>query len=242
MSGPDIDLQKPNFLGGLDRLATQFALAIIAVIPTFLTCIIRPSRLRALIDYEELEGRKGVLLSPGTFFVLSLFLSFIIAAMLSTPETRDYNGSYIGPDLAVAVQTAASEGNIWKLVGTLMPIYGGAVVLGVIGAVLKPWAQQGWSLRVSIRAAFYVIGALISWILLTTAIIDLIRVNGWLNIKVSTLYTAVTIPAIAVIMWMYAGFFRKDGAVSWRRSAVLAAAMFGLIILFMIVTDLLLRI
>ena len=92
MSGPDIDLEKPNVLGGLDKLATHSAIAILAVFPTFLTCVCRPSRLRPLIDNIEPEGRKGVLLSPGVFFFVALFVAFIIAAMMSTPETINYNG------------------------------------------------------------------------------------------------------------------------------------------------------
>lgn len=241
MSDPSFDLEKPNILGGLDKLATNFAIAIIAVIPTFLTCIVRPWRLRALIDHEELQGRKGFLLSPGPFFIFALFVSFILAALLSTPETIDYNGSYIGPDLAVAVQSAASEGNIWKLVGTIMPIYGTAVLLGLMGAVLKPWASQDWSLRMSLRAAFYVIGTLVSWLILTTAVIDLIRLHSGNNQIASTLYTLISIPTIIALIWMYAGFFRSEGAISKIRSGALGLAMFGLILAVMLMVDLIAR-
>lgn len=246
MSGPEIDLEKPNFLGGLDRLATNFALAMIAVVPTFLTAIVRPDRLRTLIDHDEPDGRKGVLLSPGAYFLLALLLSFIIAAMLSTPETLSYNGSYIGPDLAVAVQSAAAEGNIWKLIGTIMPIYGAAVVLGILGTMVAPiirWLsarQTDWSLRVSVRAAFYVMGTLVSWIMLTTAIIDLIRVQGGIT-NLTRVYSFVIIPALGSVIWMYVGFFRGSGSLSWKQSIGLALAMVVLIILLMTSLDVLIR-
>jgi len=241
MPGPNIDLEKPNILGGLDKLATQFAIAVVAVVPTFLTCIIRPWKLRPLIDKEEPEGHKGLLLSPGAFFFFALLVSFIIAAMLATPETLEYNGSYIGPDLAVSVQNAASDGNIWKLIGTIMPIYGSAIVLGLLGLALKPWAGKDWTLRVSLRAAFYVMGALISWLLLVTAIADLVHLRTNNNRAVSLLYATVLLPTIATLIWIYAGFFWNKGAISKARSAALGFAMLGLIIALMVGIDLIIR-
>ena len=241
MSGPDIDLEKPNVLGGLDRLATHSAIAILAVFPTFLTCVFRPSRLRPLIDKIEPDGRKGVLLSPGVFFFVALFVAFIIAAMMSTPETINYNGSYIGPDLAVSVQKAASEGNIWKLIGTILPIYGATIMLGLLGMILKPFAKQDWSLQTSIRAAFYVMGVLISWMLLTTAVIDLVQLKAENGKDMSFLYGFAVVPAIATFVWMYTGFFRQGGTISWVRSGVLALAMFALIFLPVFILELIIR-
>ena len=241
MSGPDIDLEKPNVLGGLDKLATHSAIAILAVFPTFLTCVFRPSRLRPLIDKIEPDGRKGVLLSPGVFFFVALFVAFIIAAMMSTPETINYNGSYIGPDLAVSVQKAASEGNIWKLIGTILPIYGATIMLGLLGMILKPFTKQDWSLQTSIRAAFYVMGVLVSWMLLTTAVIDLIQLKAESGKNMSFLYGFAVVPAIATFLYMYAGFFRHGGALSWLRSILLAIAMFGLIFVLMTIIDFIAR-
>ena len=71
MSGPSLDLEKPNLIGGLDKLVTNFAISAIAVVPTFLTCIVKPWRLRALIDQDLPDGRRGLLLGPGAYFPLS---------------------------------------------------------------------------------------------------------------------------------------------------------------------------
>jgi len=103
MSGPSLDLEKPNVIGGLDRLVTNFAMSAIAVVPTFFVCIAKPWRLSPLLDKDDPDGRTGMLLAPGAFFPLALMVSFIIAALLATPETINTNGSYIGPDLAAAV-------------------------------------------------------------------------------------------------------------------------------------------
>ena len=229
MSGPDIDLEKPNLLGGLDKIATHFGIAILAVFPTFFTCLIRPARLRPLIDRIEPDGRKGLLLSPGAFFFIALFVAFIIGALMSTPETIEYNGAYIGPDLAVQVQAAAAEGNIWKLIGTILPLYVGAVVLGLLGTLLKPFADPDWSLQASIRAAFYVMGVLISWAVLVTAVVDRLQVKAGSDKDMSFLYVFALVALITAFLWMYIGFFRHEGTVSWRRSGLLALAMFAIV-------------
>ena len=229
MPSSDFDLQKPNILGGLDKLATHFGIAILAVFPTFLTCLIRPARLRPLIDRIEPEGRKGLLLSPGAFFFIALFVAFIIGALMSTPETLEYNGAYIGPDLAVQVQAAAAEGNIWKLIGTILPLYVAAIVLGLLGTLLKPFADPDWSLQASIRAAFYVMGVLISWAVLVTAVVDRLQVKVGSDKDMSFLYVFALVALITAFLWMYIGFFRHGGTVSWRRSGLLALAMFAIV-------------
>lgn len=241
MPGPSIDLEKPNILGGLDKLATHLGLAIIAVFPTFFTCITRPWQLWPLIHKEEPDGRIGVLLSPWAFFVFALLVSFIIAAILATPETLDYNGSYIGPDLAVAVQKAASDGNIWKLIGTIMPIYGSAIVLGLLGFILRPWAGPDWTLRVNLRASLYVMGTLISWLLMVTTVADLARLRTGNDGIPSMVYKASLVPTVATIIWIYAGFMRGSGAVSKGKSFVLGLTMFGLVLALMVGIDLLIR-
>ena len=241
MSGPSLDLEKPNAIGGLDRLVTSFALSIIAVIPTFFTCITRPWRLKPLLEGDDPDGRIGTLLAPGAYFPLALILSFTLAAILATPETLAYNGSFIGPDLAVSVQSAAAEGNVWKIISTIMPIYGMAVFLGLLGTCLKPWAGESWSLRVSLRAAFYVIGTLTSWLILTTAVIDLIRLSTGSNDIPSLLYSLIIFPTVGALIWMYAGFHYDQETVSRRRSGVLGAATFGLLMAVIFAMDVLMR-
>jgi len=242
MSEPSIDLEKPNLLGGLDKLMTHFAIAMIAVIPTYFTCITAPWRLRALINTIEPDGRRGMLLSPGAFFFLSIMGSFIIAAILSTPETRNYNGSYIGPNLALAVQKAASEGNVWKLIGTIMPIYGATVFFGLIGTLLKPWADRNWTLQASLRTAFYSMGMLVSWIILTTSVVDSIRLHSGNDNIVSTLYGIFIPIGLAAFIWVYAGAFRNEGQTSWIKSAILALLIIGIIATFFLGLDFFIRV
>lgn len=230
MSGPNLDLEKPNMIGGLDRLVTNFAISAIAVVPTFFTCVAKPWRLTPLLDRDDPDGRSGMLLAPGAFFPLALMVSLIIAALLATPETINTNGSFIGPGLAVAVQSAAAAGDVWKIIATIMPIYGMAVFFGLLGTALRPWAGEDWTLRVSLRAALYIIGALTSWLILTTALIDLVQLSTGSYESVSLLYKIIITPTLGTIFWMYFCFFRNSGSVSKLRSGALSIAMAGLIV------------
>jgi len=241
MSGPNLDLEKPNVIGGLDRLVTNSALCIIAVVPTFWTCIAMPWRLTSLLDQDDPDGRTGMLLAPGAFFSIVLMVSLLIGAILSTPETVSNNGSYIGPDLAVSVQSAASEGDIWKIIATVTPLYGATIFIGLLGMVLKPWSHHDWTLRVSLRAAFYVMGVLISWAIITTAIIDLIWLKTQSNVVFDISFLIVSFPAFGFFFWIYFWFFLYDGTISKIRASILSLSMFGLIITFMVGIDLLIR-
>ncbi len=241
MSGPDLDLEKTNLIGGLDRLVTNFAISAVAVIPTFLACIVTPWRLAVLLDRDDPDGRMGMLLAPGAYFPLSLMVSFIAAALFATPETLSSNNSFIGPGLAVSVQTAASNGDIWKIAATIMPLYGVAVLIGLLGTILKPWAQRDWTLRISLRAAFYVTATLTCWVILTTTVIDFLRVSAGRNDIMSFLYPTLMILTGGAVVWMYFWFFHKKETVSWFKAGVLSVAMFGLILSVFFLADFLIR-
>lgn len=242
MSGPDLDLEKPNVIGGLDKLVTYFAISAIAVVPTFFSCVVMPWRLTRLIGREVPEGREGLSLAPGAYFPLALMVAFITAAILSTPETLSRDNSYIGPGLAVSVQTAAAAGDVWKLVATIMPLYGSAVFLGLLGLILKPLAGPDWSLRSSIRAAFYVMGTLLAWLILVTGVVDLIGVlteNPRLGISV---FPILLVPTTLVILWMNFWFVYRNGAISRVRAGGLSLLWFGLVVALMAAIDFLVRI
>jgi hypothetical protein len=241
MPGPNLELDKPNIIGGLDKLVTNFAIAAIAVIPTFLTCIVKPWKLAPMLARDEPDGRSGMLLAPGAYFPLALLVSFLAAAMLATPEIIEYNGAFIGPDLAVSVQTAAAEGDVWKIIATIMPLYGTAVIYGLLAIIVKPFAGDIWTLRVSLRAAFYIFATLVSWMVLVTAIVDILRFST-ANLDIgSKIYPVLIVPTAAFIPWTYFWYFRQISSHSVVRCLFLALSMLGLIMVIMGLTDLLIR-
>ena len=231
MSEPSLDLEKPNAMGTLDRLTTNVAISIIAVVPTLVTCIAMPWRLSKLLKRDDPEGRSGMLLSPGAFFPLSLLVSMITGALLTTPEMASTNGSFLGPNLALSIQSSVSEGDVWRTIGIVMPIYAYAVLVGTLGLLLKPWAHEDWTLRVSLRAMFYVSGAFIAWVMLSTAAIDIVRVSTQNAQLLSTITMVLPIPILWIVLWMYFWFFRYDGKLSLVRSGLLSVAMLVLMLL-----------
>lgn len=239
MDEPSLEIEKPNAVGTLDRITTNVAIALIGVVPTFLTCIVAPWRLTDLLKRDAPEGRSGMLLAPGAFFPLSLLASMIAGALLTTPEIASNNGAFLGPNLALSIQSAVSEGNVWRTVGIIMPIYAFAVLAGALGALLKGRAHPDWNLRVSLRAAFYVVGVFVSWVILSTAAIDIVRASTKNYQLVQTLTMFVTLPALGVIVWIYFWFFRNGGAISLIRSGILSAAMMALTILAIVAVGIL---
>ena len=234
MDDPSLDLEKPNAVGALDRITTNVALSLIAVVPTLLTCIIAPWRLSGLLKGDDPEGRAGMRLAPGAFFPLCLLISMIIGAQLTTPELARNNGAFLGPNLALSIQSAIADGDLWRTVSIFMPIYAFAVLTGTLGMALKFWSHKDWTLRVSIRAAFYVFGVLVSWIILSTAAIDIVRASTGGSQTVDTLMMLVPIPALGAVFWMYFWFFRNEGDLTYLRSGILSVAMFALMFIALV--------
>ncbi|MFK7863629.1 MAG: hypothetical protein AB8B95_05300 [Pseudohongiellaceae bacterium] len=225
-----MDLNDKNLIGGLDRLVTSVALAVIAVFPTMAAAIVSPWKLSPLLVANEPTGQKQFLLSPGAFFPLSLTVVFLMAASVSTSATIESNGGAIGPGLTADVAAAVSEGDIWKTVSLIVPIYVLAIVTSVLSLVVRKWAGPWWTLRTALRAAFYSVSVTVCWIILTSAAIDSYRVYSGNGEMGSFLYNLNTVPIFGLSLWMYFWFFQLDGAASKKKSAVLASSVFASIL------------
>ncbi len=232
MNEPDVDLGQRNIIGGLDRIVTNLGLALVAAVVTLFVAIVQPWRLARLLESDEPEGRDGVLLSPGAYLPLSLAIVLIAAATVTTAETLEANQGFIGPTLAVAVATAIGEGDLWKTLSIVLPIYGYAVCFGVVGVLLTRWAGPWWTLRTSLRAAFYQLATVICWIVLSSAAIDAVRATGAHDGTWRLLYMLNTIPIVGLSLWMYFWFFESDDATSTGRAVLLALAMGALMMAF----------
>lgn len=221
----EIEIEKRSVIGGLDRFVTNIALAIVSVFPTFAIGIVQPWRLTPLIVNDEPEGRNGALLSPGAFFVVGLTVVLVIAAVLSTEETLAWNGSLIGPDWAVSVASTAAEGNIWKTVSKITPVFLVAVFWGVIGGIFKKWVGSWWTLRVSIRAAFYFVTILVSYAILMSAVFDAITVHLNKPEVSQFAYKVLPLTVVFFISWFYFWVFKSDDNMSGKRAFVLSTGM-----------------
>lgn len=230
MSELDVDLDDKNAVGALDRLVTNVAMAAVAVVPTLGAAIATPWKLVNQINGDFPHGKQGMFLSPGAFLPLAMTVVLLFAALVTTPETVANNGGEIGPRLAVAVAEAAGAGDLWRTVSLIAPIYALAIAVGVVGQVLRPFTGDWWTLRASLRAAFYQIGAAVCWIILSSAAIDAIRLSVLEPGLGTLLYNLNAIPIFGLTLWIYFWTFRTGtGAPIWK-AALLAIAMVGLII------------
>lgn len=227
-----MDIEDKNVIGGLDRLVTNVALAAIAVFPTLWVAIVTPGKLGSLLASDEPDGQKQTLLAPGAFLPLSLMVVFLLAASISTSETIASNDGAIGPGLTVAVAVAVSEGDLWKIVSLIGPIYALAIIIAMLSQALRKWVGPWWTLRTALRAAFYIVSVTVCWIILSSAVIDAYRVySGNREIGI-LLYNINSIPIFGLSLWMYFWFFQHEGEASKSKSAALATAMLALVVCF----------
>ncbi|MEM9600550.1 MAG: hypothetical protein AAF926_05975 [Pseudomonadota bacterium] len=239
MSGPSIDLEEKNPLGGLDRLATGIGLAIIAVFPTLAAAIFMPWKLAPLLVADEPSGRRGMVLAPGAYFVLSLVVILIFVGALVTPEMVRSNGGVIGPGLAFQVSEAAQQGDVWKTLSRIAPIFLIALLFGLIGRTLTRWAGDWWDLRVSLRASFYAIATSICWIIFSSLVIDSFKLFTGSHDLAQTLYAFNSVPILSLPAWVYFWCFRTGGSLSTLRAFTLTIAIFAMVLLFVIASGLL---
>ncbi|MGB3455398.1 MAG: hypothetical protein WBG08_14685 [Litorimonas sp.] len=228
MPGPSIDVEERNPLGGLDRLATGIGLAVIAVFPTLFATAFMPWKLGPLLADDPPDGREGLILAPGAYLVLSLGVVLVMVGSLVSPELARFDGGMIGPRLAAEVSAAAREGDVWKTLSRVAPVFVIAILFGAMGRSLTRWAGPWWTLRVSLRASFYAVSTFICWLVLSSLAVDAVR-RAQAGTELS-----VTPPGVFNLLvagsffWVYFWCFRSGGGLSVGRSAVLTAAMFGL--------------
>lgn len=223
-----LDFEEKNAIGGLDRLVTNVALAAISVFPTLGAAIATPWRLAELLSSDEPDGHKNMLLSPGAFLPLSLTVVLLLAAIFSSSETVASNGGAIGPGLAVAVASAAGEGDLWRTVSLIAPIYAIAIAIAALSQILRTFIGQWWTLRTALRAAFYQVAVTICWIVLSSAAIDAYRVSSSNHELGNLLYSINAIPIFGLSLWMYFWFFDSDSETSKLKSVALSVGILGL--------------
>lgn len=228
LSDENIELDKPNAVGVLDRLTTNVALALIVVFPTFVVSIATPWRLAPLIAQDNALGRTGMLIAPGAYLPLAMLIAFLGAALVANPEIANNSGAFLGPGLALSIQSAVGEGDVWQVVAAALPIYLFAVVVGALGVVNTYILQGGWSLRASLRSTFYVVGTMTAFIMLATAAIDVLRFTPGLEGVARVILVIIPVPILGIMLWMYTWFFRVQGQTAWWRCILAALVMFGL--------------
>ncbi|MEM9838941.1 MAG: hypothetical protein AAF830_07260 [Pseudomonadota bacterium] len=141
---------EKNTLGVIDGALTSLALAAIALVPTVLSAVFWPRALAPMIAAVEPQGRRGLLLAPGAFFVLGLITSSVAFAALA-PNS---GGTFVA--IGSGVGTAASDGQVWAIATLFLPLFFVALFMGLVFHLPLFLMRVGdWPLVASIRAGFY---------------------------------------------------------------------------------------
>mgnify|MGYP006267114381 CR=1 FL=1 len=135
-----------NTLGVIDGAITWVAVAAVALVPTTLAVLFWPRLLAPMVGAVEIEGRRGVLLAPGTFFAFGIVAAATLAATLA-PEGKGYFVA-VGSD----VGAAARQGQLWRIATLILPIFLGAVCVGLLAHMaIRILRVPDWSLTASLR-------------------------------------------------------------------------------------------
>lgn len=224
MSGPDIDTNEKNAVGGLDKFVLNVALVALSVFPTLFVLIATPWRMAPLLLTQEPDGRRGMLLGPGVFFVASITVVMLAAGLFATPETIESNSGLIGPAYSKNVSTAVAAGDAWRVAALIGPIYALAVIFGAFASTFRRFIGPSWTIVASLRASFYQMAASISWILVSSTIIDATGVAIGSQLS-QQLYAVNAAAILALPIWQYFWFFKRTGDLSATRALGLAVLM-----------------
>lgn len=137
-------------LGVIDGTATQLALGGLMLIPTALSCIFWPRALEPMLDTIEPQGRRGLFLAPGAFFLIIVLTMTILAASL------DANSGGALAAIGRDVRGAVSEGDVWRIAALILPLFFGATMIGVLATGAGKLAGiDRWTLTAGVRSGFY---------------------------------------------------------------------------------------
>lgn len=137
-------------LGVIDGTLTQLALAALMLLPTALACLFWPRALAPMVPAIEQNGRRGVFLAPGTFFLIGT-LAIVLASAIFL---KDAGGAVV--DIGTQVGEAASEGRVWQIAATILPFFLAANLIGIISVLAGRIVRMPqWTLEAGVRSGFY---------------------------------------------------------------------------------------
>ena len=170
----DVNLPEKSFAATIDALLVNTGLTIFAMIPSMLAAIFTPWRLAPLLGGEHPDGRKGLILGPGIYFVLTTITLLGIASLVSgSLDTAELAASGDADNIMHKVRLAIAEGDVQKATMAILPVYLIGLGFGAIGSIVLRLAGPLWTPRLAIGAGLY------SWasILLVAAIAVILSVS-----------------------------------------------------------------
>ncbi len=235
---------KKNLFSSIDRLVIETAVIAASLIPTVLVGLVLPWRLAPLITGREPEGRHGLTLGAGLYFLVAIITAVFVAgatyspdlttsAQASTQASPD-NASFFGPSDSIAVAHAIAKGDFSQAILVITPIFLLSVFSAIVTLIARPLLGQIWTLQASIKAWLYFIGTSISVVFFAFAVTELLNSGG------KKTFISGDVPILVFLLYFFASLFRRGFKVSWTKTAAATAiCLLGFIalligILFMI--------
>lgn len=193
----------------IDGTVTQLALAALMLLPTVLACVFWPRVLAPMIRAIEPDGRRGMFLAPGTFFLISVLTSLLLAAVL----LADSGGvmAKVGTD----VSEAATEGQVWQVATMLLPLFLGATSLGLFAFVAGLLTRvPEWTVVAAVRSGFYALFALGVGVTFAEPLSSLVGDGGTNGVHEPT----VTVVGALMMTWFFASLLSREAG--WFRATV----------------------
>ncbi|MGB3455745.1 MAG: hypothetical protein WBG08_11255 [Litorimonas sp.] len=244
---------QPSLLN-LDWLLISVGVGILAVLPTFLTLMIRPDRLAG-----RLQGGRGGdashALGPGQFFTLSVIVFVLIGSLLSRMSERQESPSdpvnsetanaarAFGRGIRSFIETTAdrlASGDIWNAALIALPLFLFSVALGLLLYGLMSLCRRAtggtarWDVRHSMGAALYMIGGLSFWAAVLMAI-SLLRYLDAIPVAAGGLAVIVVLLAALTGLGAQAYGFARGQGIDEGAGLFFAAASVPFLVIGMIV-------
>lgn len=216
----DLEAERKDIIGDLDRLLISIGMAIISLFPTYFYLIFRPKLLCSMLLGAEVDGRERLKLGPGITFILTIGVLLIvgyvvkdIAAQNITPESSE--------TARKGIRGSLSEGNIWRSVILSLPFYLSALAVGLIFHLSHMLFKKTSNLSQAVGIGLYVV----STILLLIAGIGMTSENLG-GSETSLIISGILIVTLAflVLPWQFYSFSRH--AFGNSRGAALGISIF----------------
>lgn len=209
----EVEALDKTFIGTVDAMVVTGGLTLFAVMPTFLAAVFAPWKLSPLLAGNHVDGRKGLMLGPGIYFVVTtLLMLFLISTSSGTIDPASEEASAIEHQ----VREALMSGDLQGATVAILPFYAAALVVGFVGIIILKLAGPLWTTRVSIGAGLYALSTIM------TLVVSVILLSEQ-DLGLPTDIVDVVLPLLAVLgsvflmPWQYTQFLRtRAGVGAWK--------------------------
>jgi hypothetical protein len=216
------DLLERNAFGSFDRLVINAAITVASIVPTVVTGLVLPWKLTSLICTEQPSGRKGLLLSPGLFFIVAILGSVFLAGASYTPPAKEINTqqssdtrtSFFGLQESIDVARAVSDGQFSKAFLVITPLFLVAVFCASVSLLARPLLGVNWTITTAIRCWLYALGVAVGLIFIMFAALEFFDYRHETNKPLSG-----DVPMLVFFIYYFASIFTKGFKASLLRTA-----------------------